>query len=85
VTRTPPGQRQTTLPPTSPPLVPISKLSLTPGFADRVDLSANSGSVHVDQPVTIQGEINRRHIIGAIGQGPGTLSAHSSSGSVNVR
>jgi DUF4097 and DUF4098 domain-containing protein YvlB len=60
-------------------------VTLPPTFAGRVDLSANSGSVHIDQPVTIQGDINKRHIIGALGQGTGTLSAHTSSGSINVR
>jgi DUF4097 and DUF4098 domain-containing protein YvlB len=60
-------------------------VTLPPGFAGRVDLSANSGSVRIDRPVTIQGEINRRHITGVIGSGSGSLSAHTSSGSINVR
>jgi len=58
---------------------------LPPGFAGRVDLSVASGSVHVAQPVTVQGDIGRRHIRGTIGQGDGSLSAHTGSGSIDVR
>ncbi len=60
-------------------------VTLPPEFAGRVDLSASSGGVHIDRPVTIQGDINRRHIVGIVGQGTGSLSAHTSSGSVTVR
>jgi DUF4097 and DUF4098 domain-containing protein YvlB len=60
-------------------------VALPPGFTGRVDLSAGSGSVHIDRPVTVQGDINKRHIIGAIGQGSGSLSAHTGSGSIDVR
>jgi DUF4097 and DUF4098 domain-containing protein YvlB len=55
------------------------------GFTGRVDLSAGSGSVHVDLPVTVQGEIGKRHITGMIGEGTGSLSAHTGSGSIHVR
>jgi hypothetical protein len=33
------------------------KVVLPPGFAGRVDLSTGSGSVHIDQPVTVRGDI----------------------------
>jgi DUF4097 and DUF4098 domain-containing protein YvlB len=58
---------------------------LPPGFAGRVDLSAISGSVRIDRPVTVQGEIGRRHVRGTIGAGSGSLSAHTASGSIDVR
>ena len=58
---------------------------LPPGFAGRVDLSVGSGSVHLDQPVTVRGDIGKRHIIGTIGEGTGSLSAHTGSGSIDVR
>lgn len=58
---------------------------LPPGFAGRVDLSVASGSVHIDQPVTVQGDIGRRHIRGTIGDGTGSLTAHTGSGSISVR
>ena len=58
---------------------------LPTGFAGRVDLSAISGSVRIDRPVTVRGEIGRRHIRGTIGEGAGSLSAHTASGSIDVR
>jgi len=61
------------------------RVTLPPGFAGRVDLSVGSGSVHLDQPVTVRGDIGKRHIIGTIGEGTGSLSAHTGSGSIDVR
>jgi len=61
------------------------KVVLPPGFAGRVDLSVGSGSVHIDQPVTVRGDIGKRHIVGTIGEGTGSLSAHTGSGSIDVR
>jgi DUF4097 and DUF4098 domain-containing protein YvlB len=61
------------------------KVVLPPGFAGRVDLSVGSGSVHIDQPVTVRGDIGKRHIVGTIGQGDGSLTAHTGSGSIDVR
>jgi hypothetical protein len=60
-------------------------VTLPPGFAGRVDLSVGSGSVHIDQPVTVRGEIGRKHITGTIGEGTGSLTAHTGSGSISVR
>jgi hypothetical protein len=50
-----------------------------------VDLSVGSGSVHINQPVTVRGDIGKRHIVGTIGEGTGTLTAHTGSGSIAVR
>ena len=61
------------------------KVTLPPGFAGRVDLSVGSGSVHIDQPVTVRGDIGKRHITGTIGEGSGSLTAHTGSGSIDVR
>lgn len=58
---------------------------LPPGFAGRVDLSAISGSVHIDLPVSVQGEIGGKHVAGTIGEGAGSLSIHTASGSIHVR
>jgi len=60
-------------------------VTLPPGFAGRVDLSVGSGSVRINQPVTVRGEIGKRHITGTIGEGTGSLTAHSGSGSIDVR
>jgi DUF4097 and DUF4098 domain-containing protein YvlB len=61
------------------------RVVLPPGFAGRVDLSVGSGSVHIDRPVTVRGELGKRHIVGTIGEGTGSLSAHTGSGSIDVR
>jgi len=58
---------------------------LPPGFAGRVDLSAISGSVHIDLPVSVRGKIGSKHVVGAIGEGTGSLSVHTASGSIHVR
>ena len=54
-------------------------------FAGRVDLSVASGSIHIDQPITVRGDIGKRRISGTIGEGAGSLSAHTGSGSIDVR
>ncbi|MCL5278503.1 MAG: DUF4097 domain-containing protein [Planctomycetes bacterium] len=61
------------------------RVVLPPGFAGRVDLSVGSGSVHIDQPITVRGDLGKRHIVGTIGEGAGSLSAHTGSGSIEVR
>ncbi|MCU0917224.1 MAG: DUF4097 domain-containing protein [Planctomycetes bacterium] len=60
-------------------------VTLPSGFAGRVDLSASSGSIDVDLPVTMKGSIGRRHVTGSIGDGSGSLTAHTGSGSIHVR
>jgi len=60
-------------------------VTLPSGFAGRVDLSAGSGSIDVDLPVTIKGSIGKRRVTGSIGEGNGSLSAHTGSGSIHVR
>jgi DUF4097 and DUF4098 domain-containing protein YvlB len=55
------------------------------GFAGRVELSTGSGSLHIDLPVTVRGEIGRRRITGTIGEGAGSLTAHTGSGSIHIR
>jgi DUF4097 and DUF4098 domain-containing protein YvlB len=61
------------------------KVVLPSGFAGRVDLSTGSGSVHIDRPVTVRGDLGKRHIVGTIGEGTGSLAAHTGSGSIDVR
>lgn len=58
---------------------------LPPGFAGRVDLSVDSGSVHIDRPMTVRGNMGKRHIKGTIGEGTGSLTAHIGNGSIDVR
>ncbi len=59
-------------------------VALPSAFGGRVDLSTGSGSVRVDLPVTVKGKLGTRHISGSIGEGSGSVSAHTASGSVHV-
>lgn len=56
-----------------------------PQFAGQVDLSVGSGSIHTDLPLTIEGSLNKKHIRGSIGDGSGSLSARTTSGSIRLR
>ena len=55
------------------------------GFAGRVELSTTSGSAHSDLPIQVQGRLNNKHLSGTVGQGSGSLSLRSTSGSVRLR
>jgi hypothetical protein len=35
--------------------------------------------------VTVRGDLGKRHIVGTIGEGTGSLTAHTGSGSIDVR
>lgn len=56
-----------------------------PEFAGQLHLSTNYGSVRTDRPITIQGELSKKKIDGAIGDGAGNLRIETSSGSVTLR
>ncbi len=54
-------------------------------FAGRVHLATDYGSVRTDRPITVSGEIGKKKIEGAIGEGRGSLHLETSSGSVTLR
>ncbi len=54
-------------------------------FAGRVRLATDYGSVRTDRPITISGEIGKKKIEGAIGEGQGNLHLETGSGSVTLR
>ncbi len=56
-----------------------------PEFAGQVHLATNYGSVRTDRPITIRGELSKKKIDGAIGDGAGSLHIETSSGSVTLR
>ncbi len=56
-----------------------------PAFAGRVRMATDYGSVHTDRPITVSGEIGKKKIEGAIGEGQGNLHLETSSGSVTLR
>ncbi|HYK40930.1 MAG TPA: hypothetical protein VE007_00990 [Thermoanaerobaculia bacterium] len=58
-------------------------VSIDPQVGLAIDASGNS--VHADVPITIQGEISRRHLRGNLGAGGETLQVRTSGGSVSIR
>lgn len=56
-----------------------------PEFTGQVDLSTGFGSIRTDLPITITGEISKKKLTGAIGQGNGKLYLKTSSGSIKIR
>jgi len=55
------------------------------GFTGRVEMSTTSGSVQSDLPVTVQGKMSHKHLAGSVGNGNGSLTLRTTSGSVHVR
>jgi DUF4097 and DUF4098 domain-containing protein YvlB len=62
-----------------------ASVTTPPGFAGRVEMSTTSGSLHCDLPLTVQGRIGSRNLSGTIGQGIGSLTLRTTSGSVHIR
>lgn len=56
-----------------------------PGFAGQVDLSTSYGSIATSRPITVTGEVSKKQLKGAIGEGNGKLHLQTSSGSINLR
>lgn len=56
-----------------------------PGFSGHLEMSSVSGSVSTDLSVTTSGKLARRQLSGFVGQGAGSLTIRSVSGSVSVR
>lgn len=58
-------------------------VSVDPAVGLSIDASGNS--VHADIPLTVRGEISRRHLQGLLGGGGETLRLRTSGGSVRIR
>jgi hypothetical protein len=56
-----------------------------PEFSAQVDASTHNGSVKIDLPVTIIGEVNKRKLTGTIGAGRGKLHLSTHNGSITIR
>jgi hypothetical protein len=57
------------------------------GSAAKFNLNAEtgSGSIHIDQPVLMQGSLNRQHVVGTVNGGGPTLRATTGSGNITIR
>ena len=60
-------------------------LDLGPKAHFNLDANTGSGSVHTDQPIMMQGSLDKHHVRGAVNGGGSTLSAHTGSGDIDIR
>jgi DUF4097 and DUF4098 domain-containing protein YvlB len=54
-------------------------------FAGNVDLATSYGSIKTDMPITIVGKIRKDRVRGSVGNGKGSISTHTSFGSINIK
>jgi DUF4097 and DUF4098 domain-containing protein YvlB len=60
------------------------RLSPDPAAHFSVDADTGSGSIHVDRPIVMQGDLNRHHVNGTVNGGGPTIHISTSSGSVSI-
>jgi hypothetical protein len=60
------------------------KLVAPDAFAGNIDLATSHGSIRTGLPITIIGKIRKDRVRGSVGDGKGSISAHSSYGSINI-
>ncbi len=60
-------------------------LTVPPNYSGRVNMSTSRGSASSDLPITIQGKISKKRLVGTIGEGSGRVTLKTSSGSVRLR
>ena len=61
------------------------RMNLGSGARFNLNASTGSGTVHTSQPITMQGSIERHHIIGSVNGGGPTLRAETGSGDIEIR
>ena len=61
------------------------KVTLPADAAFALDAEAGSGSITVDHPVTMQGEMSKRHVKGDVRGGGNLLKIETGSGSISVK
>jgi hypothetical protein len=61
------------------------QMSLGSGAKFNLVADTGSGSVNVAQPISMQGNLNRHHISGAVNGGGPTIRANTGSGDISIR
>jgi len=56
-----------------------------PQFSGEVRLSTEYGSVHTALPITVTGGIDKKNVVGRIGEGTGTIHLETASGSIELK
>ena len=54
-------------------------------FSGEVRLSTEYGSVHTALPITVTGGIDKKNVVGRIGEGTGTIHLETASGSIELK
>ena len=62
-------------------------IQLNLGSSARFTLNAETGSgtVHIDQPISMQGDLNKHHIRGVVNGGGPTIHAETGSGNITIK
>jgi Putative adhesin len=60
-------------------------LAVGNGARFNLDADTGSGSINVQQPITMQGSLNRHHINGVVNGGGATIRANTGSGDIQIR
>jgi hypothetical protein len=60
-------------------------LALGSGAHFSLNASTGSGSVHIEQPILMQGSLDRHHVTGTVNGGGPTLRAETGSGGIDIR
>ena len=60
-------------------------LAVGSGTRFNLDADTGSGSINVQQPITMQGSLNRHHIAGIVNGGGPTIRANTGSGDIQIR
>jgi hypothetical protein len=61
-------------------------IRLTVGNARfNLDADTGSGTIHVAQPITMQGSLNRHHVSGVVNGGGPTIRANTGSGDIQIK
>ncbi len=56
-----------------------------PGFRGQVDLRTDFGSIHTALPVTVSGNLDKKKVVGTVGEGKGLLRLQTGSGSIDLK
>ncbi len=60
-------------------------LAVGSGTRFNLDADTGSGSINVQQPITMQGSLNRHHVAGVVNGGGPTIRANTGSGDIQIR
>lgn len=54
-------------------------------FSGKADIATHNGAIRTNLPITVVGEVGKRHIEGTIGSGEGKLYLKTHNGSISIR